>query len=100
MIGDLVADIRIAPADPPAGDEEVEGSISMSGGGSAANQAVWLAALGAEVTFVGRVGDDLIGATLIEELEQAGVTVAAARDLGRPTGTVACLIGEEGNGVW
>lgn len=96
VIGDLVADIRIAPTEPSAGGEEVEGSISMSGGGSAANQAAWLAALGAEVTFVGRLGDDLIGATLIEELKQAGVTVAAARDLGRPTGTVACLIGEDG----
>ncbi|MDQ3218868.1 MAG: carbohydrate kinase family protein [Actinomycetota bacterium] len=96
VVGDLVSDIRVAPDGPVAVGEEVAGRISISGGGSAANQAAWLARLGAAVTFVGRVGDDLIGSALVEELERAGVTVGAARDGRYPTGTVACLIGEEG----
>lgn len=48
------------------------------------------------MTFVGRVGDDLIGVALIEELERAGVTVRAPRERHYPTGIVACLIGEDG----
>ena len=96
VVGDLVSDIRVVPAEPIAPGEEVSGRISMSGGGSAANQAAWLARLGASVTFVGRVGDDLIGSALVEELEQAGVVVKAVRDRCHPTGTVACLIGQDG----
>ena len=96
VVGDLVSDIRVAPAEPMAAGEEVSGRISMWGGGSAANQAAWLAVLGAAVTFVGRVGDDLIGSALIEELELAGVTVRAPRERHHPTGIVACLIGEDG----
>ncbi|MDQ3661579.1 MAG: adenosine kinase [Actinomycetota bacterium] len=96
VVGDLVSDIRVAPAEPMAPGDEVPGRISMSGGGSAANQAAWLARLGAAVTFVGRVGDDPVGSALVEELERAGVTVRAARDRRRPTGTVACLIGPDG----
>jgi sugar/nucleoside kinase (ribokinase family) len=96
VVGDLVSDIRVAPTEPLAAGEEVSGRVSMSGGGSAANQAAWLACLGAAVTFVGRVGDDLIGSALEEELERAGVAVRAVRDRLHPTGTVACLIGAEG----
>lgn len=48
------------------------------------------------MTFIGRVGDDLIGSALVEELERAGVAVRAARDRHHPTDTVACLIGEDG----
>jgi hypothetical protein len=68
------------------------GRISKSGGGSLANQP-WLARL---VTFVGRVGNDLIG-------NGTGRGVGAGRRPGqgrrnrrRPAGTVACLIGQDG----
>jgi sugar/nucleoside kinase (ribokinase family) len=96
VIGDLVSDIRIVPQQPVALGEEVEGLISMSGGGSAANQAGWLAHLGADVTFVGRIGADVVGAALIEELERSGVKVAAVTDPLYPSGTVACLISDSG----
>jgi ribokinase len=96
VVGDLVSDIRISPVEHMAPGEEVPGRISMSGGGSAANQAAWLARLGAVVAFAGRVGDDPMGSALVEELERAGVTVRAERDRHHPTGTVACLIGQDG----
>ncbi|HEX2049892.1 MAG TPA: PfkB family carbohydrate kinase [Actinomycetota bacterium] len=96
VVGDLVADVRIAPTEPPAPGEEVAGDVTLHGGGSAANQAAWLASLGARVRFAGRVGDDALGALLTDELVAAGVDARVARDATRPTGIVAALIGDGG----
>lgn len=51
------------------------------------------------MTFVGRVGADLIGSALVEELERAGVTVRAARDRHHPTGTVAVSLERMASGA-
>lgn len=92
VVGDLVADVRIAPAEAPAPGEEVAGDVTLHGGGSAANQAAWLASLGARVRFAGRVGDDALGTLLSDELRASGVDAHVARDRERPTGIVAALI--------
>ncbi len=60
-------------------------------GGSAANTAVGVAALGGSSTFVGRVADDQLGQVFTHDISAAGVqylTPAAAG--GRPTGQ--CLV--------
>ncbi len=44
--------------------------IQAVAGGSGANAAAWLASLGIETHFVGRVGDDVFGEVLVEELER------------------------------
>ena len=46
------------------------------GGGSAANTAAGVAALGARAGFVGRVADDTLGATFARDIRAAGVTYA------------------------
>ncbi|MGH2819362.1 MAG: carbohydrate kinase family protein, partial [Actinomycetota bacterium] len=92
VVGDLVADVRVAPGSPLEPGEEVEGDISLQGGGSSANQAVWLARAGAAVRFVGRVGDDLPGAVLVDELAREGVEVHVPRDPEHPTGMVAAIV--------
>ena len=46
-------------------------------GGSAANTAVGLAALGGKAAFVGRVHDDELGAAFCRDINAAGVTFAA-----------------------
>ena len=53
----------VAYADPlPAAGETVMGSLFQQGfGGKGANQAVTARRLGAEVAFVGRVGQDTFG---------------------------------------
>jgi sulfofructose kinase len=48
----------------------------QSVGGMAANAACAIASLGGEATFWGPVGDDEVGARILEELERAGVAVA------------------------
>jgi len=66
--------------------------IRAAGGGSGANAAAWLAASGVETHFVGRVGDDVFGRFLEEELQRAGVRTHLARDASLATGKVFVLV--------
>jgi sugar/nucleoside kinase (ribokinase family) len=66
--------------------------IRAAGGGSGANAAAWLATSGVETHFVGRVGDDVFGRFLEEELQRAGVRTHLARDPSLATGKVFVLI--------
>ncbi|MBA2312228.1 MAG: carbohydrate kinase family protein, partial [Actinobacteria bacterium] len=96
VVGDLIVDVRIETDEATARGEEVEGRITFGGGGSAANQAAWLASLGVDVRFVGRVGCDSSGDALCDELEAHGIGVHVKRDSEHPTGTVAALIDQDG----
>ena len=62
-------------------------------GGKGGNQAVAAARLGAEVKMVGRVGDDLFGPTLLDNMRANGIDVSAvARDVINPTGVAIILL--------
>jgi sugar/nucleoside kinase (ribokinase family) len=66
--------------------------IRAAGGGSGANAAAWLATSGVETHFVGRIGDDVFGRSLEEELQKAGVRAHLARDPSVATGKVFVLV--------
>ena len=68
-------------------------SPQLISGGSAANTAVGLAALGGKAAFVGRVHDDELGAAFCRDINAAGVTFAAtpAKD-GAPTASSIILV--------
>ena len=70
--------------------------IALLGGGSAANTAAWLAAAGARVTLIARVGDDALGRSAVAELAAAGVDLAVTVDPDRPTGTCIVLVDPAG----
>ena len=62
-------------------------------GGSAANTAVGLAALGGKAAFVGRVYDDDLGAAFCRDIKAAGVTFAATpAENGAPTASSIILV--------
>ena len=62
-------------------------------GGSAANTAVGLAALGGKAAFVGRVHDDELGAAFCRDINAAGVTFAATpAENGAPTASSIILV--------
>ena len=62
-------------------------------GGSAANTAVGLAALGGKAAFVGRVHDDELGAAFCRDIKAAGVTFAATpAENGAPTASSIILV--------
>lgn len=109
-IGNAIVDV-IAPADEALVDEAglVKGSMRllcetealdlharMTGareisGGSAANTAVGLAALGGKAGFVGQVGDDRLGALFTRELHEAGIEYATPANADG-VATARCLI--------
>lgn len=62
-------------------------------GGSAANTAVGLAALGGSAAFVGRVHDDVLGAAFRDDITAAGVTFdAKLAKKGAPTASSIILV--------
>ena len=73
-VGSFVMDV-IATTErvPPAGQTVYGREFHMAPGGKGANQALQCARLGAEVTMMGCVGDDLFGEKLLEPLRQAGI---------------------------
>jgi sugar/nucleoside kinase (ribokinase family) len=70
--------------------------IRVAGGGSGANAAAWLAASGVETHFVGRIGADVFGGFLEEDLRDAGVRAHLARDPSLATGKVFVLVDGDG----
>jgi fructokinase len=66
-------------------------------GGAPANFAIHARALGAEARLISRVGDDPLGAEILERLARQGLpTDTVPRDPDAPTGTVAVAIGPDG----
>ncbi|WP_052284177.1 sugar kinase [Kluyvera genomosp. 1] len=59
---------------PTEGGKYVANNYREVGGGPAATAAVAAAKLGAKVDFIGRVGDDDTGTSLLQELESFGVS--------------------------
>ncbi|HEX5728962.1 carbohydrate kinase family protein [Microbacterium sp.] len=55
VVGDVIDDTVVIPSGPIQPDTDTVSVIRRVPGGSAANTAAWLAALGADVTFVGAV---------------------------------------------
>lgn len=65
--------ISYVPRLPVVGETLHGDDFQMGYGGKGANQAVMAAKLGADVTFIGKVGDDIFGRGMIENLEKSGV---------------------------
>ncbi len=91
VVGDIVTDIVAVHRGPIAADSDTPASITVSGGGSAANTAAWLAAAGVRVALVGVVGDDPAGDERVTELESAGVDCTGVRRTRASTGSVIVL---------
>ena len=56
VCGDVINDLLVKPLDGSWPGSDTPAAILARPGGSAANQAAWMAHLGADVTFAGRVG--------------------------------------------
>ena len=92
VVGDLLYDLLAKVDGEVRLGVDTFTPIRAVGGGSGANAAAWLAASGIETHFVGRVGDDVFGVFLEEELQGAGVRTHLARDPSLATGKVFVLV--------
>jgi sugar/nucleoside kinase (ribokinase family) len=95
VIGDIMTDIIVRPQGPLARGSDRRAAIAVEPGGSAANQAAWLASFNVAVDFVARVGAADVEAEAAR-LARAGVTPHLVGDADRPTGRLVALIDPSG----
>jgi len=95
LIGDVMTDVIVRPEGPLARGSDRRAKIRFEPGGSAANQATWLAAFGVAVDFVARVGLADVEAETAR-LTHAGVTAHLIGDAHRKTGRLVALIDANG----
>ena len=75
VIGSSNTDMVIqAPYLPTAGETVLGKKFVMSPGGKGANQAVAAARLGGQVSFLGKLGEDLFGQQAIANLQREGIS--------------------------
>jgi sugar/nucleoside kinase (ribokinase family) len=94
VIGILVADLFVPPLPrlPEAGELLHVDDFLLSVGGCAANTAVDLARLGGSATVFGKVGQDLFGDFVVQELARQGAeTDGITRSARQPTSRTMIL---------
>ncbi|MEA2256478.1 MAG: hypothetical protein QOG35_2523 [Solirubrobacteraceae bacterium] len=90
VVGDVMEDLIVQPLGPFAARTDTPAHMEHRSGGSGANTAAWLGALGAPVRFAGRVGQADVrrhGA----ELAAFGVDARLSGDAEAPTGRIVVL---------
>ena len=81
---------------PHPGETLTDATFERIPGGKGANQAVAAARLGADVRFVGCVGDDELAAEAVKGLDEAGVDLSGLRVVEEPTGVAMILVSSDG----
>ena len=91
----MINDVLVKPLDGITPGSDTPAAIRARPGGAAANQAAWMAHLGAEVTFAGRVGagDE---AYHRRELTRVGVRTHLAVDPEADTGSIVIMVAPDG----
>ena len=95
LIGDVMTDVIVRPEGPLTRGSDRRASIAIHPGGSAANQAAWLASLGVAVDFVARIGSaDVESETA--RFKAIDVAPHLVGDRTRETGRLVALIDTDG----
>ena len=82
---------------PEPGQTVTGNSIHITPGGKGANQAVAAARMGAEVSMIGRVGEDEYGVELIKNLSSEGIDVRYVyKDSDAQSGIAIILLDKQG----
>ena len=82
---------------PRPGETILGGEFLTAAGGKGANQAVGAARAGGDVTFVARVGRDILGDQAIKRFVREGIHVeTVSRDPKRPSGVALIFVAKDG----
>jgi sugar/nucleoside kinase (ribokinase family) len=95
VAGDVIHDIIVRPEGPLRRGTDTRAAIRMMPGGSAANHAAWLAALGVPVRFAGRCGIDERDA-ISAAMQRRGIEPVLAADPVAATGALIAIIDPDG----
>ena len=86
------------PHIPAKGETIFGGDVMMSFGGKGANQAVAVARLGGEVTFISKVGTDANGKMMVEHFAEEGLcTDTVIQDPTVQSGSAWICVGDDGD---
>lgn len=101
VVGSINCDITVRVPDLPLPNQTILGHSSATTiGGKGLNQAAAAAAIGADVHFVGAVGDDHFGEQILDYLDHAGVRSDFVRSIdGCPSGVAIITVDDAGNNV-
>lgn len=98
VVGSMNMDMVVKTSHiPQPGETVLGGSFFMNPGGKGANQAVSVARLGGDVTFVGKIGDDIFGKQSSQLFDEEGVdTNGILSDHDSPSGIALITVDEHG----
>ena len=91
----MINDLLVKPLGGVTAGSDTPAAIRACPGGAAANQAAWMAHLGATVTFAGRVGARDVGYHR-QELTRVGVRACLAVDPEADTGSIVIMVAPDG----
>ncbi len=93
VVGSVNLDLSLGvEALPRPGETVLASSLTHAPGGKGGNQAVAAARAGAQVQFVGAVGDDAAAGRLRSHLEANGVGLDGAMEIPGPSGTAIVVV--------
>jgi ribokinase len=97
VVGSVTMDmVTLTPKIPMIGQTVIGSGFNTTPGGKGANQAVAAARLGYPVEMVGKVGNDVYGPALLENLASAGVGTSAMETAEGPSGLAPIFLAETG----
>jgi ribokinase len=97
VVGSVTMDmVTLTPKIPSIGQTVIGSGFNTTPGGKGANQAVAAARLGYPVEMVGKVGDDVYGPALLDNLARAGVGTSAMETVEGPSGLAPIFLAETG----
>ena len=100
VFGSINIDLVVpVPELPRFGETVLGGDCRLLPGGKGANQALAARRAGAAVTMAGAVGSDAFAGTALELLRRDGVDLALVRQVERPTGLAAIMVGADGENL-
>ena len=97
IIGDINVDVVSLLSEPLQTNTDTIATNGITLGGSTCNVAVWLTHLGVPVDLVSAIGDDVLGAWVVTQLQAFGVSDKYVKSIANQrTGTCVILVDETG----
>lgn len=97
VIGSAMMDLTAYSHIIPKPGQTIIGELFTTGfGGKGANQAVMAALCGANVHFIGSIGRDLFGDSIVENFQKLGIDSDGIQRSNTPTGVAHIWVNEEG----
>ena len=100
VFGSINIDLMVpVPGLPRPGETVLGGDYRLLPGGKGANQALAARRAGGSVMMAGAVGKDAFAGAALELLRRDGVDLALVREVERPTGLAAIMVGGSGENL-